>query len=94
MGKVIPINAAVAAPQMPLSMALDELVGYRGVLLLSRLLREHHKRNRVSVKEIAAKANLTPQTVSRIMSRDTKSPRMLTCIMLFKAIGFVAVQFE
>jgi hypothetical protein len=28
------------------------------------------------------------------MSRETRSPRMLTCIMLFKALGFTAVRFE
>lgn len=82
--------------------SLDQLVGFEGVKLLAKLIQEHHTggkggRHRVdrhSIKELAKRANLTPVTVSRIMNRETKSPRMLTCIMLFKALGFTAVRFE
>jgi hypothetical protein len=78
-----------------LSLQLDQLVGFEGVKILSGLIHEWHLQNKENrIKNLAQKANLTPTTVSRIMNRDTKSPRMLTCIMLFKALGFSAVRFE
>jgi transcriptional regulator with XRE-family HTH domain len=79
-----------------LSLQLDQLVGFEGVKILSELIREWHLKEPFenTIKKLAQKANLTPTTVSRIMNRDTKSPRMLTCIMLFKALGFSAVRFE
>ena len=43
---------------------------------------------------LATAAQLTPRTVAKIMTRETRSPRMLTCIMLFKALGFRAVRLE
>ena len=76
-----------------LSLSLDQLVGFEGVKILAKLLQEEVRRG-VLLKDIARKANLTRPTVSRIMNRDTKSPRMLTCIMLFKAVGFTAVRFD
>ena len=88
--KVIPLPS-----RRVLSLSLDELVGFEGVKILARLIQEwiigDKKR---AIKELAKRANLTPQTVSRIMNRETKSPRMLTCIMLFKALGFRAVRLE
>jgi transcriptional regulator with XRE-family HTH domain len=79
-----------------LSLQLDQLVGFEGVKILSGLIHEWHLKEPFenTIKKLAQKANLTPTTVSRIMNRDTKSPRMLTCIMLFKALGFSAVRFE
>ena len=87
---VIPIKG-----RRPLVLALDQLVGFEGVKILSGLIQEWNVGgDKRTIKELAAKANLTPTTVSRIMNRDTKSPRMLTCIMLFKALGFSAVRFD
>lgn len=79
-----------------LQLSLDELVGFEGVKTLARLIQEWHTapgKQRL-IKDLARKADLLPRTVSRIMSRDTKAPRMLTCIMIFKALGFSAVRFE
>jgi len=77
-----------------LSLQLDQLVGFEGVKILSGLIQEWHVGTGGKIKELAQKANLTPTTVSRIMHYETKSPRMLTCIMLFKALGFSAVRLE
>jgi hypothetical protein len=77
-----------------LHVSLDELVGFEGVKLLAKLIQQHVRQQHSTVKDLARAANLTPTTVSRIMSRETRSPRMLTCIMLFKALGFTAVRFE
>lgn len=88
--RVIPIRA-----QRVLSLSLDQLVGFEGVKLLAGLIQEWlSPGSGRKIKDLAAKANLTPPTVSRIMNRETKSPRMLTCIMLFKALGFTAVRIE
>ena len=77
-----------------LHVSLDELVGFEGVKLSAKLIQQHVRKQHSTVKDLARAANLTPTTVSRIMSRETRSPRMLTCIMLFKALGFTAVRFE
>jgi hypothetical protein len=78
-----------------LRLQLDQLVGFEGVKILSELIREWHLQNTDNkIKLLAQKANLTPTTVSRILHYETKSPRMLTCIMLFKALGFTAVRLE
>lgn len=96
--KVIPIGRH---HRHGLHLSLDQLVGFEGVKILASLIQEWHispeakqagDKHRIGL--LARKANLCPQTVSRIMSRETKSPRMLTCIMLFKALGFTAVRFE
>jgi hypothetical protein len=88
--KVIPITATRG-----LHVSLDELVGFEGVKLLAKLIQQWHRADKSrKLKDLARLANLTPTTVSRIMSRETRSPRMLTCIMLFKALGFTAVRFE
>jgi hypothetical protein len=81
--------------QRVLQLSLDQLVGFEGVKVLAKLIQEWHLQNPENrIKVLAQKANLTPTTVSRILNRDTKSPRMLTCIMLFKALGFSAVRLE
>ena len=85
---VIPIRK-----RRQLSLSLDQLVGFEGVKILATLLQDEVVRG-VQMKNIAQKANLTRPTVSRIMNRETMSPRMLTCIMLFKALGFTAVRFD
>lgn len=87
--KVVNIQAQRAV-QIP----LDQLAGFEGVKLLSDMIQKWHRQSGGKVQDLARKANLTPTTVSRIMSRETKSPRMLTCIMLFKALGFSAIRLE
>ncbi len=77
-----------------LVLQLDQLVGFEGVKILAQLLKRYNLEHKVTIKDIAYKANLLPVTVSRIMNRETKAPRMLTCIMLFKALDFKAVRFE
>lgn len=91
--KIIKMSTASVAS---LYVSLDQLVGFEGVKLLSKLIRDWHLRDTQhnTIKSLAIKANLTPTTVSRLMDHTTKSPRMLTCIMIFKALGFVAVRFE
>jgi hypothetical protein len=83
-------------PDMTLVVSLDDLIGYKGVKLLARLIQKwvltDKKHN--TYKLLAAKANLHPKTVVRIMERVTVSPRLTTVIMLFKALGFSAVRFE
>lgn len=98
---VIPIPIRPPQHRRMLHLSLDQLVGFEGVKILAGLIQEWliqpaakingEKRH---IKHLAALANLTPTTVSRIMNRETMSPRMLTCIMLFKALGFSAVRFE
>jgi hypothetical protein len=95
--KIIPIRQQ----HRMLHLQLDQLVGFEGVKILSGLIQEWHTTpeakaagEKRQIKQLAMKANLTPTTVSRIMNRETMSPRMLTCIMLFKALGFSAVRFE
>jgi hypothetical protein len=81
-----------------LHLSLDQLVGFEGVKILAELIRQWHLTREAEkgheLRYLARKANLTPRTVSRIMNRETRAPRMLTCIMLFKALGFSAVRFE
>lgn len=96
--KVVPIRPG---HRKMLYFSLDQLVGFEGVKILSGLIQEWHTTpateadgQKRQIKHLAMKANLTPTTVSRIMNRETMSPRMLTCIMLFKALGFSAVRFE
>jgi len=87
---VIPIKG-----RRPLVLSLDQLVGFEGVKILSGLIQEWNiTGEKRQLKELAQKANLHPTTVSKIMNRETMSPRMLTCIMLFKALGFSAVRFD
>lgn len=99
MTNVVPITHSRG--RKGLHLQLDQLVGYEGVKILAGLIQEWHlskeaetagHRHRLSY--LARKANLTPTTVSKIMNRETRQPRMLTCIMLFKALGFSAVRFE
>jgi len=88
--KIIPIKG-----RKPLILSLDQLVGFEGVNILAKLIQEWNiTGEKRQIKELAQKANLHPTTVSKIMNRETKSPRMLTCIMLFKALGFSAVRFD
>jgi hypothetical protein len=94
--KVIPIRPH---HRKMLHFSLDQLVGFEGVKILSGLIQEwllqrDAEGKRRQLKDLAQKASLYPQTVSKIMNRETMSPRMLTCIMLFKALGFSAVRFE
>ena len=77
-----------------LSLSLDDLVGFEGVKLLAKLIQQWIDRGRRKLKDLATAAQLTPRTVAKIMTRETRSPRMLTCIMLFKALGFRAVRLE
>lgn len=94
--KIIPIGRH---HRHGLHLSLDQLVGFEGVKILAGLIqdwlltpvKDGPKRQ---LKQLAQKANLGTVTVSRIMNRETMSPRMLTCIMLFKALGFTAVRFE
>jgi hypothetical protein len=79
--------------QRGLQLSLDQLVGFEGVKVLAKLIQKEVVRG-VLLKTIAQRANLTTRTVSKIMNRETMSPRMLTCIMIFKALGFTAVKFE
>lgn len=89
--KIVPIRAG----RKTLVLSLDQLVGFEGVKILSGLIQEWFTSDKQRrIKDLAQKANLTPTTVSRIMHYETKSPRMLTCIMLFKALGFSAVRFD
>lgn len=80
--------------QKAVQLSLDQLAGFEGVKVLSTMIQQWHHQSGGRIKDLAQKANLTPTTVSRIMNRDTKSPRMLTCIMLFKALGFSAIRLE
>lgn len=98
MPKVVPIRPH---HHKALQLSLDQLVGFEGVKILAGLIQEWLLQpaakingEKRQIKHLAALANLCPQTVSRIMNRETMSPRMLTCIMLFKALGFTAVRFE
>ena len=88
-----------------LHLQLDQLVGFEGVKILAGLIQEWHTSteaeqvgrgatHRGRLSYLARKANLHPTTVSKIMNRETRAPQMLTCIMLFKALGFSAVRFE
>jgi hypothetical protein len=94
--KVVPLNT-----RRMLHLPLDQLVGFEGVKVLAGLIQQWHTTreaeeagHRHQLRYLARKANLTPRTVSRIMNRETRAPQMLTCIMLFKALGFSAVRFE
>jgi len=79
-----------------LVLQLDQLAGYEGVKILSGLIREYlmDPSHNGTFKNLARKANLTPTTVSNIASGHTKAPRMNTCIMMFKALGFSAVRLD
>lgn len=100
--KVIPIPTTRAPlDRKMLHLSLDQLVGFEGVKILANLIQEWLLQpaakingEKRKIKHLAAAANLYPQTVSKIMNRETMSPRMMTCIMLFKALGFTAVRFE
>lgn len=78
-----------------LTLQLDQLAGFEGVKLLAGLIQDWVKSDPKSrLKELARLAQLHPTTVSRIMYRQTMSPRLLTCIMIFKALGFKAMRIE
>ena len=86
-------NIVPLRPVKELVLSLDQLTGFDGVKTLAKLLQQEI-RSGVLLKDIARKANLQRNTVAKIISRDTKAPRMLTCIMLFKALGFKAVRLD
>lgn len=88
-----------------LQLQLDQLVGFEGVKILAGLIQEWHlspeargaghgPSHRGQLSFLARKAGLHPTTVSKIMNRETRAPQMMTCILLFKALGFSAVRFE
>jgi len=79
----------------PIVMQLDQLDSYAAVGKVARLLREWERRSRANTyKDLARRAGLTPTTVARIASRDTRAPRLYTILMIMKALGFAAVRFE
>jgi DNA-binding phage protein len=81
---------------IPFSVPLDKLDTYHGVKLVAGLLRKWERKNvkENTFKNLAKKVDLSPQTVARIASEDTKSPRLHTILMIMKGIGFSAVRFE
>lgn len=50
-------------------------------------LKELKKQTRMSIKQIADKANLPEKTVNRILSGDTDHPRIDTLILIVEAMG-------
>ncbi len=87
-------NVHQLKPSRVLHLQLDQLVGFEGVKILAKLIQQWHMVEKQQIAVLAQKAGLQPRTVSRIMSRETKAPRMLTCILLFKALGFSAMRLE
>lgn len=93
------VNSAVVErlrhARQPLSIQLDRLDGPEGVRLLSVEIHNWLKEDKTrTLKLLAKRANLGIKTVSKIWYKETTSPRFLTCILLFKALGFVAVKLE
>jgi DNA-binding phage protein len=73
-----------------LVVSLDDFDGIAAVRMLSTEMRREMSANKLQVKDLARKANLANNTVSRILNRDTQYPRHLTIILLYKALGFQA----
>lgn len=73
---------------------LDQLTGPEAVALLSREIDEWLLHEHATIKDLAKRAGLGRATVSRIWYRETSYPRLLTCILLFKALGYVAMRLE
>lgn len=80
----------------PLVIQLDEMDGPKAVAIISReiVLWMHDDPKSNTIKSLAKRANLTPTTVSKILHRETFFPRMLTCILLLKSLGFAAMKLE
>lgn len=47
-----------------------------------------------TIKALAKKAGLANATVSRLWYRETQYPRLLTIVLLLKALGYAAIRFE
>jgi DNA-binding phage protein len=47
-----------------------------------------------SLSSLARSCNLSTQTVGRILSRETREPRMTTILLILHGLGFRAVRFE
>lgn len=87
---VVEFNSAKA-----FSISLDELASFRGIKLVAKLIRQWERANKGNTyRHIARKAGLCDTTVARIASEETKAPRLLTILMIMKALGFSAVRFE
>lgn len=91
-----PTNGVVQIPSRnSLSVPLDKLDSFEGVSLIARLLREWERESSThTFKGLAKMVGLTPTTVARLASGDTKAPRLHTILMIMKGLGFSAVRFD
>lgn len=91
------ITLPISNPQKETALwiQLDQLQGPDAVGILSqeinRWLKEDKHR---TIKDLSKKSGLGAKTVSRIWYRETRYPQFITCILLFKALGFVAIRLE
>jgi hypothetical protein len=68
---------------------LDQLSGSHATSWLCEDIDAYLKRGH-SLKQFADKAGLGTKTVSRLWYRETQYPRLLTVVMLLKALGYAA----
>lgn len=92
---IVPLPVDNPKKDRALWVHLDQLQGPDAVRILSieidKWLREEKTR---TIKDLSKKSGLGRRTVSKIWYRETRYPQFLTCIMLFKALGFVAMRLE
>lgn len=80
-----------------MKMAIDKLDSYEGRKTIARMLREWHMRQprrEHTWAQFTRGLALTPETISRLASEDTKAPRLHTVLMAMKGLGFAFVRFE
>ena len=76
-----------------ITIPLDQFDGIHAVRILSReISRELQAHKGLRLLDIARRANLSRETVSRIHARETVQPRHYTVMSLFHALGFSAVK--
>lgn len=81
---------------MGLYIQLHRFEGPEAVKLLSREITSWQKRDKHNhtLKALAQRANLSPQTVKRLWARQTFEPRHTTIFRILGALGFVAARLD
>lgn len=76
---------------------IDQLDSYHGRRKIANLLRSWHlsePRKLHTWDSFARRVGLSPKTVSKIASEDTKAPRLHTILMVMRGLGFSFVRFD
>lgn len=95
--RIVEPTPKVVRKVQPFSLPIDQLDSYHGRKKIAEMLRAWYlqePRKAFTWKNFARKVSLSPRTVSRIASEDTKSPQLHTILMIMRGLGFSLVRFE